>query len=110
MFQTRRWILLPLVTEFGKMEISDSKKYALMFGGGLVAAGLVLSTVVFPFWNLIREEVKEEVEILRSKDGVCYVETSDKIPKTIKNCNLDLGSQVTIKYGKGLAWAEIVNP
>lgn len=81
-----------------------------MFGGGLVAAGIVLSTVVFPFWNLIREEVTEEVKILRSQNGVCYVETSDDIPKTIRNCNLEPGTEVTIKFGQGLAWAEIVNP
>ncbi len=90
------------------MELSDSKRYTLMFGGALVAAAIVLSTVVFPFWNLIREEVTEEVEILRSSNNVCYVETSDNIPKTIKNCDLDPGTKVTIKFGEGLAWAEIV--
>ncbi len=92
------------------MEISDSKKYTLIFGGGLVAAAIVLSTVVFPFWNLIRADVYEEVTILRNNNGVCYVETSDSIPKTIKDCKLDAGTNVTIKYGEGLAWAKIVEP
>lgn len=92
------------------MEISDSKKYVLIFGGGLVAAALVLSTVVFPFWNLIRSDVYEDVEILRNDNGVCYVETSDNIPKVIKDCQVNAGTSVTIKYGEGLAWATIVEP
>ena len=52
----------------------------------------------------------EEVEIFRSADGNCYVDTSDKIPKTIENCNLKEGTKVTISYEHGLPWATIVNP
>lgn len=92
------------------MELTDSQKYGAIFGGAFVAAGLVLSLLVFPFWNLIREDVFEETEILSNVDGVCYVNTSDNIPKTIKNCDLQLGTSVTVKFGEGLAWATIVNP
>ncbi len=92
------------------MELTDSQKYGAIFGGAFVAAGLVLSILVFPFWNLIREDVFEETEILSNVDGVCYVNTSDNIPKTIKNCDLQSGSPVTVKFGEGLAWATIVNP
>jgi len=96
---------------FGRlMEWTDSKKHSAIFGGAFVGAGLILSTIVFPFWNLIREDVYEEVEILSNDDGICYVETTDKVPKTIKNCNVQSGAIVTIKFGDGLAWAEIVNP
>lgn len=91
-------------------EISYSQKYGAIFGGAIIAAGLILATVVFPFWNLIREEVFEEVEILSSSDGICYVSTSDDIPKTIENCKLDKGTMATIKYGEELAWATIVSP
>ena len=73
-------------------------------------AGLVLSTLVFPFWNFIREDVYEEVVILNNDDGVCYVETQDNVPKTIENCTLKQGDMVTIKFGEGLAWATIVEP
>jgi hypothetical protein len=69
-----------------------------------------LSTAVFPFWNLIRDDVFEEVEILSSSDGTCYANTSDTIPKTIANCDLPAGTLVTIKYSEGLAWASIINP
>lgn len=92
------------------MELTDSQKYGAIFGGAFVAAGLVLSILVFPFWNLIREDVLEETEILSNVDGVCYVDTSDNIPKTIRNCDLQPGTLVTVKFGEGLAWATIVNP
>ena len=92
------------------MELSSSQKSGLVFGGALLAAGIVLSTLVFPFWNLIREDVYEDVVILTNDNGICYVQTVDNIPKTIENCTLDTGDSVTIKFGKGLAWATIVNP
>ncbi|KAF6244092.1 hypothetical protein C6988_00045 [Nitrosopumilus sp. b1] len=92
------------------MELSESQKHGLIFGGAIIIAGLVLATVVFPFWNLIREDVFEEVEILSNKDGVCYVATQDNVPKTIENCNAQVGDTVTIKFGRDLAWAEIVTP
>ena len=76
----------------------------------LVAEVLIIATLVFPFWNLIREDVYEEVEILLNERGMCYVDTSDNIPKTIDNCVHNVGDIVTIKYGQGLAFAEIVNP
>lgn len=88
--------------------MDDGRKHTLIFGGALVAAGVVISTVVFPFWNLIREDVFEEVEILRNDGGVCYAETSDMIPKTIGGCDRGPGDRVTVKYGEGLAWATIV--
>ena len=87
------------------MELTESQRYGAIFGGVIILAGIVLSTVVFPFWNLIREDVFEEVEILASSDGICYANTSDTIPKTISNCDLSPGSVVTIEYGEGLALA-----
>lgn len=92
------------------MELSDSQKYGAIFGGAIVLTGIVLATVVFPFWNLIREDVFEEVEIIKNDDGTCYVETADLVPKTIRDCDKQPGDKVTIKFGKDLAWAEIVSP
>ena len=111
MFQLKRWILKDrLGMGCGKiMEMSSGKKQTLAFVGAFVAAGIVLSTLVFPFWNLIREDVYEEVEILTNDAGICYVETIDNVPKTIDNCNAQPGDVVNIKFGEGLAWATIVN-
>lgn len=92
------------------MEISSGQKIALVFGGALLAAGLVISTLVFPFWNLIREDVYEDVVILSNEDGICYVDTSDNVPKTIADCTLNPGDKTSIKFGKDLAWATIVTP
>jgi len=83
---------------------------ALMFLFTFIAAAVIIGTVIFPFWNLIREDVYEEVEILLNERDKCYVDTSDNIPKTIDNCIHKVGDIVTIKYGKDLAYAEIVNP
>jgi len=90
--------------------MNDSKKHALMFLFTFIAAAVILGTVIFPFWNLIREDVYEEVEILLNERDKCYVDTSDNIPKTIDNCIHKIGDIVTIKYGKDLAYAVIVNP
>ncbi len=92
------------------MELSSSKKTSIVFVGAFLLAGIVLSTLVFPFWNLIREDVFEEVIILNNDNGVCYVETSDIIPKIIEDCTLKSGDVATIKFGEGLAWATIVEP
>ena len=90
------------------MELTDGQRYGAIFGGALVVAGIVLATVVFPFWNLIREDVTEQVVILSNMDGTCYVETSDDIPKTIEGCEAAPGERVTIRFGEGLAWATVV--
>jgi len=92
------------------LEFNYGRKLALGFGGCFIVAGIVLSTLVFPFWNLIREDVFEDVVILTNDDGVCYVETIDNVPKTIENCTLKSGDKTTIKFGKDLAWAKIVEP
>ncbi len=101
-----------LRAECGKqmVELTESQKYGAIFGGTIILAGIILSTVVFPFWNLIREDVFEETEILSNSNGKCYANTSDNIPKTIENCDLPQGTPVVLKYGEGLAWATIVNP
>ena len=95
---------------YGKMELSSSQKAGLAFGSAFVIAGIVLSTMVFPFWHLIREALFEDVEILTNDNGICYVETVDNVPKTIKDCTLNPGDKTTIKFGKDLAWATIVTP
>jgi len=95
---------------YGKIELSSSQKAGLVFGGAFLVAGIVLSTIVFPFWHLIREDVFEDVVILTNDDGICYVETMDSVPKTIKDCILNPGDKTTIKFGEDLAWASIVAP
>ena len=94
----------------GKIKLSSSQQQGLVFGGAFLVAGIVLSTMVFPFWHLIREDVFEDVVILNNDNGTCFVETTDAIPKTIENCVFEPGDSVTIKFGEGLAWATVVTP
>ena len=98
------------MAEPGNMKLSSSQQQGLVFGGAFLVAGIVLSTMIFPFWHLIREDVFEDVVILSNDNGTCYVETDDNVPKIIENCNLDAGDKVTIKFGKDLAWATVVTP
>ena len=92
------------------VEFTYGQKMGMVFGGAFAVAAIVLSTMVFPFWNLIREDVFEDVVILNNDKGTCYVETKDLIPKIIENCNLQSGDKTTIKFGRGLAWATIIEP
>ena len=92
------------------MELNHSQKLALGFGGAFIVAGIVISTLVFPFWNLIREDMYEEVIILTNDNGICYVDTADNVPKIIEDCSLSPGDKTTIKFGEDLAWATIVTP
>ena len=96
------------MAELGRLELSSGQKGGLVFGGAFILAGIVLSTIIFPFWHLIRKDIFEDVIILTNDNGVCYVETVDLIPKTIENCSSNPGEHMSIKFGKGLAWAAIV--
>jgi hypothetical protein len=92
------------------VKLTYGQNMGLVFGGAFAVAAIVLSTMVFPFWNLIREDVFEDAVILTNDKGTCYVETKDFIPKIIENCNLQSGDKATIKFGRGLAWATIIEP
>ena len=61
------------MAECGKLwSLVMDKNMVLYLVVRLIAAGLVIATVVFPFWNLIREDVFEEVEIL-TNEGWCLL-------------------------------------
>ena len=92
------------------MELTSGAKQGLVFIGLMITAGIVISTLVFPFWNLIREDVYEDVVILSNDNGVCYADSVDGTPKVIEECTLNPGDKATIKYGKDLAWATVVSP
>ena len=92
------------------VELDDGKKYAIIFLGALATAGIIIGTVVFPFWNFIRDEIIEDVEIFETANGKCYVNTSDGIPKTIDDCNIPSGTNVTVKYSDRMPKAVIYSP
>ena len=55
---------------YGKMKLSSSQQQGLVFVCAFLAVGIVLSTMVFPFWHLIREDVFEDVVILNNDNGI----------------------------------------
>jgi len=83
-------------------EMSDGKKYGLMFLFIFIAAFIIIATLIFPFWNLIREDVYEEAEIMGKwttwYGTMCNVDTSDNIPKTI--------DQLSTKRLLTMSWLE----
>ena len=49
----------------------------LLAYGSIAAAIVVMSTIVFPFWNLIPDMVTEKVKVVYVEGGKCTVETND---------------------------------
>lgn len=80
-----------------------------MFTAFAAGAAVFIAAFVFPATNLIRETVTAEGIITHSSNGECVVETPDQIPKTIKNCDLPTGSQVTVSFQSGLYEAKIIS-
>ena len=52
----------------------------------------------------------EKVQDMTDIDNNDLFDTVDNVPKTIWNCDKKVGDIVTIKYGKDLAFASIVDP
>jgi hypothetical protein len=90
-------------------ETTSTTSLIVLFGILAAGAAIFIAFTVFPASNLIRETVTEEGVILSSSNDECVVETSDQIPKTIKNCDLEEGSKVTVKFQSGMYEATIVS-
>ncbi|MFQ5940233.1 MAG: hypothetical protein ACE5KA_00835 [Nitrososphaerales archaeon] len=90
-------------------ESTSTRTFVIIFG--LIAAGaaIFIGVAVFPASNLIREMVTAEGTIASSSDGECVVDTPDRIPKVIKNCDLPSGSEVTVSFQEGMYEASIVS-
>lgn len=103
----QRW----LAQDMG-FETASTRSLLIIFGVVAAGATIFIATAVFPATNLIRETITEEITILNSSGGRFVVETSDSTlsTKTIDNCDLPEGGNVTISYQQGLANARIVSP
>lgn len=71
----------------------------LLAYGSIAAAIIVMSTIVFPFWNLIPSMVTEQVKVVYVENGKCVVETNDgyNIPNIPCN-NAKVGDNITASY------------
>ena len=72
----------------------------LLAYGAIIAAIVIMSTIVFPFWNLIPSMVTEKVRVVYIEGNKCTVETSDGYD--IRNIPCDsttkIGDNITASY------------
>lgn len=72
----------------------------LLAYGSIIAAIVVMSTIVFPFWNLIPSMVTETVKVVYVEGGgKCTVETNDGFDiRGIACGNAKAGDNITASY------------
>jgi hypothetical protein len=70
----------------------------LLAYGAIAAAVIIMSTIVFPFWNLIPDMITEKVKVVYVEAGKCTAETNDGY--VIRNipCNAKIGDNITTSY------------
>jgi hypothetical protein len=70
----------------------------MLIFGGIAAAIVVMTTVAFPFWNLIPNMVTEVVTVKAVDQSGCYVETHDHFVIKIPPCNAQPGQNITATF------------
>lgn len=70
----------------------------LLIYGGIAAAIIVMTTLVFPFWNLLPNMVTESVQVKAVDENGCYVETHDGFVIKIPPCNAKVGENITAAF------------
>ncbi|MDE1830501.1 MAG: hypothetical protein KGI25_09280 [Thaumarchaeota archaeon] len=70
----------------------------LMIFGAIAAAIVVMTTLVFPFWNLIPNTVTETVTVREVDQSGCYVETSDHFVIHVPPCHAQVGQNITATF------------
>jgi hypothetical protein len=70
----------------------------LLAFGSIAAAIVIMTTLVFPFWNLIPDMVTEKVKVVYVEAGKCTAETKDGF--IIRNfpCDAKVGDNITASY------------
>ena len=66
--------------------------------GAIGGAILIMTTLVFPFWNLIPSMVTEQMKVVYVEDGKCTAQTVDGY--IIRNipCTAKVGDNITASY------------
>ena len=73
----------------------NEKQYVI---AGIAGAIIVMTTAVFPFWNLIPRMVSEEVQVKAVDQNGCYVQTRDGFVIHIPPCNAKPGENITATF------------
>ena len=76
------------------------KHIKLIFIIAIIGIFLLFALFIFPIQNLIREPVSEEVTVISKSDGECVVDSKDH-PRSIVNCDYEVGDKLDITYDQG---------
>lgn len=74
----------------------SGKKMALIAIGAIVLT--VFAIMGFSAKNLFAPSITEEATVTIKEGSTCTVEGSDRIPRTISNCEYDVGDIVLVTY------------
>ncbi|TSA16660.1 MAG: hypothetical protein D4R72_06325 [Nitrosopumilales archaeon] len=69
-----------------------------IIAGAIAAAIIVMAVVVFPFWNLIPNNVTETVKVVLVDESGCTAETHDGFDVKIGPCNAKAGDSITTSF------------
>lgn len=70
----------------------------LLIAGLIGTVVIVMSTVVFPFWNLVPHKTTEIVKIISIDQSGCVVETFDKFVIQVASCDGKPGDRVPVTF------------
>lgn len=93
-----------------RRDMEISYRTLVLFIGALAAAILGIWIGLSPT-GVVPVTVTEEVMVTHNLgDGSCIVDTTDTVlsAKTVRNCNLQEGTRITVSYEKGSTEARIV--
>lgn len=79
-------------------DISMKKLAIIIIAGGIVA---VFAISGFQARNIFRDSVTEDATVEIKQGTSCIVEGSDRVPRTISNCEYEIGDVVSITYKPG---------
>ena len=66
--------------------------------GAIAAAIIVMSTIVFPFWNLIPRMTTEQVKVVYVDETGCTVQTQDGLVIKIPPCKAKAGDNINATF------------
>jgi hypothetical protein len=69
-----------------------------IIAGAIAAAIIVMAVAVFPFWNLIPNNVTETVKVVLVEESGCTAETHDGFDVKIGPCNAKAGDTITASF------------
>jgi hypothetical protein len=81
------------------MQAYQRTNFIAYFGWAIAGAVILISTVAFPFWNLIPEYVTETVDLVYVHEGGrCVVLTEDNFMFSVNGCEGKVGQEITVTY------------